>query len=195
MENEVHNVQFETVLVMQGGGSLGAYECGVYKALERHEIKFDIVAGTSIGAVNAGIIAGSKSGQPTKDLEDFWLHIAEYVTLRSNATCLFVSLEMARLELAQRLLCSLGNIDGNKFRSGFVSSNERDKLVQASNKLSRAPLFIDDTPSRTVTEIAACARRLKRRKALGLLIIDYLQLIHPDNPKDPRQEQVAKIAR
>jgi NTE family protein len=80
MENEVHKIQFETVLVMQGGGSLGAYECGVYKALERHGIKFDIVAGTSIGAVNAGIIAGSKSGQPAKDLEDFWLHIAEYVT-------------------------------------------------------------------------------------------------------------------
>ncbi|HEX6561435.1 MAG TPA: patatin-like phospholipase family protein [Nitrososphaera sp.] len=71
---------FETVLVMQGGGSLGAYECGVYKVLERHGVKFDIVAGTSIGAINAGIIAGSKTGQPAKDLEDFWLHIAEYVT-------------------------------------------------------------------------------------------------------------------
>ncbi len=76
----MHKIQFETVLVMQGGGSLGAYECGVYKALERHGIKFDIVAGTSIGAINAGIIAGSKSGHPSKDLEDFWLHIAEYVT-------------------------------------------------------------------------------------------------------------------
>ncbi|MEO9363501.1 MAG: patatin-like phospholipase family protein [Nitrososphaera sp.] len=71
---------FETVLVMQGGGSLGAYECGVYKVLERHGIKFDVVAGTSIGAINAGIIAGSKTGHPAKDLEDFWLHIAEHVT-------------------------------------------------------------------------------------------------------------------
>ncbi|AIF84782.1 putative esterase of the alpha-beta hydrolase superfamily [Candidatus Nitrososphaera evergladensis SR1] len=79
-EEGIHKIQFETVLVMQGGGSLGAYECGVYKVLERHGIKFDIVAGTSIGAINAGIIAGSKSGQPAKDLEDFWLHIAEYVT-------------------------------------------------------------------------------------------------------------------
>lgn len=71
---------FETVLVMQGGGSLGAYECGVYKALSRRGIKFDIVAGTSIGAVNAGIIAGSRSGDPAKDLEDFWLAAAETVT-------------------------------------------------------------------------------------------------------------------
>jgi NTE family protein len=55
-------LQKETVLIMQGGGSLGAYECGVYKSLTRQGIKFDIVAGTSIGAINAGIIAGSKSG-------------------------------------------------------------------------------------------------------------------------------------
>ena len=68
----------ETVLVMQGGGSLGAYECGVYKALERVGIKFDIVGGTSIGAVNAGIIAGSKN--PSRDLEDFWLATAEFAT-------------------------------------------------------------------------------------------------------------------
>ena len=73
-------LESETVLVMQGGGSLGAYECGVFKTLDKHGIKFDIVAGTSIGAVNAGIIAGSKSGHPEKDLEDFWLNIAETVT-------------------------------------------------------------------------------------------------------------------
>lgn len=72
--------EFETVLVMQGGGSLGAYECGVYKTLEKRGIKFDIVSGTSIGAINAGIIAGSKTGDPAKDLEDFWLHISESVT-------------------------------------------------------------------------------------------------------------------
>ena len=69
--------QSETVLVMQGGGSLGAYECGVFKTLAKHGIRFDIVAGTSIGAVNAGIIAGSKSGHPEKDLEDFWMEVAE----------------------------------------------------------------------------------------------------------------------
>lgn len=73
-------LQFETVLIMQGGGSLGAYECGVYKALTKHEIKFDIVAGTSIGAVNAAIIAGTKNNEPAKDLEDFWLTLAERIT-------------------------------------------------------------------------------------------------------------------
>jgi NTE family protein len=76
----VQKPALETVLVMQGGGSLGAYECGVYKALVRRGIKFEIVSGTSIGAINAGIIAGSKTGRPAKDLEDFWLHISEDVT-------------------------------------------------------------------------------------------------------------------
>jgi len=74
-------LESETVLVMQGGGSLGAYECGVFKTLTKHGITFDIVAGTSIGAINAGIIAGSKNGHPEKDLEDFWLDVAETVTL------------------------------------------------------------------------------------------------------------------
>ncbi len=77
---EKQNLKFETVLILQGGGSLGAYECGVYKALERHGIKFDIVGGTSIGAVNASIITGSKSGEPAKALEEFWLDLAEGVT-------------------------------------------------------------------------------------------------------------------
>ncbi len=122
-------------------------------------------------------------------------NIAENISINSKVPVLFVSLEMARLELAQRLLCSQGSIDGSKFRTGFLSREDRDKLVEVSGKLSQAPLFIDDTPSRTVTEIAACARRLKRKENLGLIVIDYLQLIQPDDPRDPRQEQVAKMAR
>ncbi len=122
-------------------------------------------------------------------------NIAEYVAIESNVTTLFVSLEMARLELAQRMLCSQGRIDANKFRSGFLSGEDRKQLVEASAKLGKAPMFIDDTPARTLTEIAACARRLQRKEDLGLIVIDYLQLIQPDDPRDPRQEQVAKMAR
>ena len=122
-------------------------------------------------------------------------NIAEYVTIEANVPTLFVSLEMARLELAQRMLCSQGRIDANKFRSGFLSGDDRKKLVEASAKLGKAPLWVDDSAFRTVTEIAACARRLKRKQKLGLVVIDYLQLIQPDDPRDPRQEQVAKMAR
>jgi replicative DNA helicase len=122
-------------------------------------------------------------------------NIAEYVTINSNVPTLFVSLEMARLELAQRMLCSQGRIDASKFRRMVLSGKDREDLVKASAKFSRAPLFVDDTPSRTVTEIAACGRRLRRKEKLGLIIIDYLQLVQPDDPKDARQEQVAKMAR
>lgn len=122
-------------------------------------------------------------------------NIAEHVAIKCEVPTLFVSLEMARLELAQRMLCSQGRIDANKFRSGFLSGEDRQKLVEASAHLGKAPLFVDDTPARTVTEIAACARRLKRREKLGLLVLDYLQLVQPDNPKDPRQEQVARMTR
>ena len=68
---DMTTTRHETVLVMQGGGSLGAYECGVYKTLERHRIDFDIVAGTSIGAINAAIVAGSRSESSAKTLEQF----------------------------------------------------------------------------------------------------------------------------
>ncbi|MGH9983901.1 MAG: patatin-like phospholipase family protein [Nitrososphaeraceae archaeon] len=67
----------ENVLIMQGGGSLGAFACGVYKGLVKRKVRIDIAAGTSIGAVNAAIIAGSKSDHPEQDLEDFWMELAE----------------------------------------------------------------------------------------------------------------------
>ena len=123
------------------------------------------------------------------------LNITENVVIDANVPTLFISLEMARHELAQRLLSSQGRIDGTKFRSGIMTKEERQKLVEASAKLSKAPLFIDDSPSRSMSEIAAEARRVKRKHGLGLIVIDYLQLIQPENPRDPRQEQVAKIAR
>ncbi|MBN2293922.1 MAG: replicative DNA helicase, partial [Pirellulales bacterium] len=123
------------------------------------------------------------------------LNITENVVIDANVPTLFVSLEMARYELAQRLLSSQGRIDGTKFRSGIMSKDDREKLVEASAKLSAAPLFIDDSPSRSMSEIAAEARRIKRKADLGLIVIDYLQLVQPENPRDPRQEQVAKIAR
>lgn len=71
------NRKIENVLVLQGGGSLGAFGCGVFKALAKEKIKIDIVAGTSIGAINAAIIAGSKSDHPEVDLENFWLELAD----------------------------------------------------------------------------------------------------------------------
>ena len=123
------------------------------------------------------------------------MNIAEHVSMNLKMPVLFVSLEMACLELADRLLCSSARVNGHRLRNGTISQEDRRRLVQKSSEISSAPLFIDDAPGRTLTEIAAVARRLKRKQGLSLIVIDYLQLIEPDNPRDPRQEQVARIAR
>ncbi|HAC91811.1 MAG TPA: replicative DNA helicase [Planctomycetaceae bacterium] len=124
------------------------------------------------------------------------LNMAENVALLSRKPVLFVSLEMTGGELADRLLCSVARVNGHKLRTGNLSQEERQRLVRKALEISNYPLFVDDSPGRTVGEISAVARRIKKReKSLGLIVIDYLQLIEPDNPKDPRQEQVAKIAR
>lgn len=125
------------------------------------------------------------------------MNIAEHVSMRGEAPTLFVSLEMSAIELADRLLCSVARVNSHRLRNGTLSQEDRHRLVEYSAKISRASLYVDDSPARTVTEIAAAARRIRRRekKGLGLIVIDYLQLIEPDNSKDPRQEQVAKITR
>lgn len=123
------------------------------------------------------------------------MNIAEHVALQVGAPVLFVSLEMSGIELADRLLCSVAEVNGHRMRNGTITQEERRKLIEAAARISQSPLFVDDSPSRTMTEIAANCRRLKRRDGLGLIVIDYLQLIEPDNPRDPRQEQVSKIAR
>jgi replicative DNA helicase len=124
------------------------------------------------------------------------LNIAEHIAIDGSARpVLVVSLEMSSLELGDRLLCSRARVNSHKLRNGQISAEDSRRLVQTAADVSRAPLFIDDSPSRNMTEIAATARRLKRQEKLGLIVIDYLQLIEPDNPRDPRQEQVARISR
>jgi len=135
------------------------------------------------------------AARPSMGKTAFAMNIAEHVSIGIQQPVLFVSLEMASMELADRLLCSAAQVNGQRLRNGTISQEDRRRLVQKSSEIGSAPLFIDDTPGRTLTEIAAVARRLKRKNGLRLIVIDYLQLIEPDNPRDPRQEQVARIAR
>jgi len=136
------------------------------------------------------------AARPSMGKTAFAMNVAEYVAIDLSVPTLFVSLEMSSIELADRLLCSRTRVNGHRLRNGTISNEDRRKLIEKAGEISAAPLFVDDSPSRTVSEIAAAARRIRRReKKLGLIVIDYLQLIEPDNPKDPRQEQVAKIAR
>lgn len=123
------------------------------------------------------------------------LNIADFVGVETRKPVLLVNLEMTRDELVFRILCSRAQLDATKIRSGQFGPDEETRLTNASSLMMKAPIFIDDTPTRTVAEIAAIARRVQKKHGLELIIIDYLQLIEPDNYRDPRQEQVAKIAR
>ncbi len=125
------------------------------------------------------------------------LNIAEHVAMQERQRVLLISLEMSSIELADRMLCSLSRVNGHHVRNGTISNEDRRWLVEKSGELSNSPLHVDDSPSRTVTEIAASARRISRREKdpLRLIVIDYLQLIEPDNPRDPRHEQVSRMTR
>jgi replicative DNA helicase len=129
------------------------------------------------------------------------MNIAEHVVMKERAPVLFISLEMNAIELVDRLLCSVAKVSGSRMRVGTITQDEHKRLLANAAEISLSPLYIDDSPSRTVSEVAAVARRISKQeknkggKALGLIVVDYLQLLEPDNSKDPRQEQVAKIAR
>jgi NTE family protein len=99
----------ENVLVLQGGGSLGAFACGVFKALVKKNIRIDIAAGTSIGAVNAAIIVGSKSDHPEKDLEDFWIEIAESSPMIIPDTFMFEYDTAARSYVTKKISSASAN--------------------------------------------------------------------------------------
>lgn len=136
------------------------------------------------------------AARPSMGKTAFAMNIAENVVRYNDVPVLFVSLEMAAIELIERLLCSVARVDGRRLKNGSVSRDERIRLRDKASELSTVPLFIDDSPSRSVAEIASTARRIKRRQdGLGMIVIDYLQLIEPERASDPRQEQVAKIAR
>ncbi|MGI9517282.1 MAG: DnaB-like helicase C-terminal domain-containing protein [Pirellulaceae bacterium] len=136
------------------------------------------------------------AARPSMGKTAFAMNIAENVVRFSDAPVLFVSLEMAAIELIERLLCSVARVDSHRLRNGSINKAERIKLKEKAAELSSVPLYVDDSPSRTVAEIASTARRIKRRTgALGLIVVDYMQLIEPEQASDPRQEQVAKIAR
>jgi replicative DNA helicase len=125
--------------------------------------------------------------------------VTEAVAHGHSPVVLFFSLEMARIELAERLLCCQSRVDSHRVRKGHLNSDDIQKLMDAGDVLRRARLYIDDTPSRTMIQIGASARRLQKKHerdgGLKLVVIDYLQLIEPENRRDPRQEQVAQISR
>lgn len=135
------------------------------------------------------------AARPSVGKTAFALNIARHVVVEEKLPVLFVSLEQARIELAERLLCCQARVDSYHMRRGHLSTEDHSKIMEAGDLLSKSNLFIDDTPGQSMLRIAANARRLKRLKDLRMVIIDYLQLIDPDDRRESRQEQVAGISR
>ena len=122
-------------------------------------------------------------------------NIAENASVDHGKAVALFSLEMSEGELAQRFIASRAKINGESLRKGRVKAEQWPKVLKATEKLTHAPLFVDDSSDLGVLELRAKARRLHQRHPLGLLIIDYLQLMRPEDPRDGRVEQVGKISR
>jgi replicative DNA helicase len=194
------------ILESRGSGDLSSISDVLHESLERIDSRLDnqkAFGGLETGFEDYDQLTGGLqnseliilAARPSMGKTALAMNITEHIAVQLRAPVLFVSLEMSALELGDRLLCSVAEVNSHRLRTGTISPEERRKLVKTAGEISEAPLYIDDSPSRTMTEIAANARRLKRRENLSLVVIDYLQLIEPDNARDPRQEQVAKVAR
>jgi replicative DNA helicase len=107
----------------------------------------------------------------------------------------FASLEQAEVELADRLICAEAGLDGHKLRAGTFSRAEIAIFKEAGDRLASLPLFIDDDSVQSMFRITAKARRHKLRHGIRLVIVDYLQLVEPENRREPRHEQVAGVSR
>lgn len=124
------------------------------------------------------------------------LNIARNVAVDQGKGVAIFSLEMSKMEVVQRMLCAEAKVDSHRLRHGQLQTADWSKLTSACAPLFKAPIFIDDTPSANMMEIRAKARRLKsREKNLGLIIIDYLQLMMGDTTAENRQQEVSMISR
>jgi replicative DNA helicase len=135
------------------------------------------------------------AGRPSMGKSAFAVSIAEYACVEKNIPVAIFSLEMSKEQLVQRMLCSQARVDAHKVRTGFLSPAEWPMLTKAAGKLSNVPMYIDDTPAISVLELRAKARRLKAAHNIGLIIVDYLQLMQASMKTDSRQQEISEISR
>jgi replicative DNA helicase len=137
------------------------------------------------------------AGRPSMGKTAFCLNIAQYVAaIKDNPTPVGIfSMEMSKEQLVTRLLSSESEIDHSKLRAGMLSQSDWRRLSEAASKLIEASMFIDDSPSMSVLEVRARARRLKKEHGLGLLIIDYLQLMKGRTFIESRVQEISEISR
>lgn len=135
------------------------------------------------------------AARPSVGKTAFALNIAQNVGVRAKETVAIFSLEMSAAQLVQRMICAESNVDATRLRTGSLEDDDWEKLTMSIASLSEAEIYIDDTPGVTVADIRAKCRRLKKEHGLGMILIDYLQLIHGRGKGDNRQQEVSEISR
>ncbi len=136
------------------------------------------------------------AGRPSMGKTAFCLNLVEYASMHISepVPAVIFSLEMSKEQLVQRLLCSVARIDATRVRNGKLAQSEFPTLVNAAGIIAEAPIYIDDTPAISVLELRAKARRLKAEKNIGLVVVDYLQLMQGKNTEN-RQQEISEISR
>lgn len=135
------------------------------------------------------------AGRPSMGKTAFAINIAQYAALRKNVTTAIFSLEMSKEQLVNRMICTEALVDAQKLRTGDIQSDDWYKIAEAVSSLSEAPIYIDDKSSITIPELRAKCRRLKKDKDLGLVVIDYLQLMNGSTRNENRQQEISAISR
>jgi replicative DNA helicase len=136
----------------------------------------------------------SRSMIPTHN-STLGLDVARHASVRAAVPTVVFSLEMSKTELVQRLMCAECTVDMQRLRTGRMEESDWTRLTRSLGKLADAPLYIDDSPGTTMMEIRAKCRRLKQRHGLGLVVVDYLQLMQPSKRFENRQQEVSEISR
>lgn len=135
------------------------------------------------------------AGRPSMGKTAFALNIVENAAIESGVVSAVFSLEMSQEQLVRRMLCSRAEVDASKMRGGFLSESDWPRLTRAAGLISEAPIFIDDSPALNVLEIRAKVRRLMREHPLGLIVIDYLQLMRGIGKIESREREISEISR
>ena len=167
---------------------------------ERKELVTGVPTGyTDLDKMTAGLQSSDLiivAGRPSMGKTAFALNIIEYATAHADNSvpAVIFSLEMSKEQLVQRMLCSLAKVDAGRLRTGHLGESDWPKLTMAAGQLNETQIFIDDTPAISVLELRSKARRLKAEHGLGLIIVDYLQLMRGSNPES-RQQEISEISR
>lgn len=136
------------------------------------------------------------AARPAMGKSAFALNIASYAAVKANTPTVIFSLEMSKEQMVNRILCSEAMVDSNKVRTGKIEEEDWIKIAGAMGPLSEAQIFIDDTPGISINEIRAKCRKLKLEKNIGLVVIDYLQLVQGTGKKgSSREQEISEISR